>query len=172
MPFLAHLATGAASKWVAPEANVIGLVVAAEALDLPHFPPVSLVVDVPLWVTHGLTMAVVWSAAVALVMRLFRRSPRVCWTYGAVVFSHWVLDVIAHPMGAIMGDGSPQPADLPLAFEGSPLVGLGLYNHSAPLAYALEFGVTALGVAAYLWYRRRARVGADASPDAAERALT
>lgn len=175
MPFLAHLATGAAAKAVTPEANVIGLVVAAEALDLVHLPPISLVVDVPLWATHGLTMAAVWSAVVMLALRLLHRTLRVCLIYGAAVFSHWLLDFIAHPMGAVLADGSPQPADLPLVFADSPLVGLGLYNHSAPLAYAFEFGVTLLGVGVYAWFRRRARAATDPAtgpaPTASERTL-
>lgn len=157
MPLLAHLATGAAGKWAAPEANVLGLVVAAEALDLAHFPPVSLIVEVPLWVTHGLLMSAVWSAVVIVVMRTLGKETRVSVVYGLAVFSHWILDFVAHPMGAVMGAGTPLPPDIPLAFPGSPLVGLGLYNHSSVTAYAFEFGVTLVGVGAYVAFRRRQR---------------
>ncbi len=157
MPLIAHLATGMAGKWAAPEANAFGLAVAAEALDLAHFPPVSLFVDVPFWVTHGLLMSAVWSAVVVVVMRTLGKKTRVCVVYGLAVFSHWILDFVAHPMGAIMGNGSPLPPDIPLAFPGSPLVGLGLYNHSSVTAYAFEFGVTLIGVGAYVWFKRRER---------------
>ena len=166
MPLIAHLATRMAGKWAAPEANALGLVVAAEALDLPHFPPVSLIVEVPFWVTHGLLMSVVWSAVVVGVMRLLGKQTRVCVVYGLAVFSHWILDFIAWPMGAVTGDGSPLTESLPLALSGSPMVGLGLYNHSSVTAYAFELGVTLVGVGAYVWFKRRER--ADALPVLAE----
>ena len=160
MPLIAHLATGIAGKWAAPKANALGLVVAAEALDLPHFPPVSLLVEVPFWVTHGLLMSLVWSAVVVGVMRLLGKQTRVCVVYGLAVFSHWILDFIAWPMGAVTGDGSPLAANIPLAFPGSPMVGLGLYNHSSVTAYAFELGVTVVGVGAYVRFKRRERAAA------------
>jgi hypothetical protein len=48
-----------------------------------------------------------------------------------------------------MGLGQELPPDLPLLFEGSPKVGLGLYN-SVPLALIIEFGLFAAGIAVYL----------------------
>lgn len=62
-----------------------------------------------------------------------------------VVFSHWVLDFISHPMGL----GKPLPPDLPLLFEGSPKVGLGLYN-SVAAAVPVELGLFAAGIVVYL----------------------
>jgi hypothetical protein len=57
-----------------------------------------------------------------------------------------MLDFISHPMGM----GHYLPPDLPLLFEGSPKVGLGLYN-SVAAALITDFGLLALGIAIYQW---------------------
>jgi ABC-type Fe3+ transport system permease subunit len=58
-----------------------------------------------------------------------------------------------------MGLGRELPPDLPLLFEGSPKVGLGLYN-SVPVALITEFGLFIAGIAIYLsTTRARDRVG-------------
>ncbi len=59
-----------------------------------------------------------------------------------MVFSHWVLDFVSHG------------PDLPLLFNGSPLVGLGLES-SVPVGVILEFGLLGAGVAVYLVTRKR-----------------
>lgn len=155
MSAIAHIGVGMSLKWAAPEANVVGLAVAAEVIDLVYFPPLSFIIKVPLALTHGLFMAAVWSAVAIALMLAFRKSARVSMVYGLSVFSHWILDFITHPMGAIMGDGTPQPPDLPLMFSGSPQVGLGLYNHSKAFSYIFEIGVTLLGVGAYVAFKIR-----------------
>jgi hypothetical protein len=68
---------------------------------------------------------------------------------GLLVFSHWVLDFISHPMGF----GHPQPPDLPLLFHGSRKVGLGLYNSiSVTQAILIEVAMFILGAAVYVRY--------------------
>ncbi len=62
-------------------------------------------------------------AALALAF-LVSRDWRTAGVIALVVFSHWVLDFISHPMGF----GKQVPPDMPLLFAGSPVVGLGLYN--------------------------------------------
>jgi hypothetical protein len=52
-------------------------------------------------------------------------------------------------MGAIFG-GKPLAPDLPLLFNGSPTVGLGLYNHSFAIAVATDLGMLILGVVIYI----------------------
>jgi hypothetical protein len=59
-----------------------------------------------------------------------------------VVFSHWVLDFVSH-----------RP-DLPILFNGSRLVGLGVEN-SLILGIIMEFSLLAFGVAIYLTTRKR-----------------
>ena len=62
--------------------------------------------------------------------------------FGLVVFSHWVLDFIAHSH------------DLPLLFNGSTLVGLGLES-SIIVGIIMEFSMLAVGVAIYILARKR-----------------
>ena len=52
------------------------------------------------------------------------------------MFSHWILDLIAHPH------------DLPI-YDNAAKVGFGLWNYRDP-EFALEIGLLALGIAIYL----------------------
>ena len=63
--------------------------------------------------SHGLFMSVIWSVAAALLGIFIYRDRRSGIIIGLLVFSHWVVDLITHPMGAIFG-GKPLPPDLPL----------------------------------------------------------
>ena len=62
-----------------------------------------------------------------------------------VFFSHWILDFISHPMGM----GKNIPRDLPLFFNDSVKIGLGLYN-SVPLALITELGLFIGSIIFYL----------------------
>lgn len=153
MAALGHLAFGFAAKPLAPKVPLGVLLVAAEANDIlwagfsitgidPGANGVS-----PL--SHGLFMSVVWSVIAALLVGFIYRDRRSGVVAGLLVFSHWVLDLITHPMGAVFG-GSPLPPDLPLFFNGSPRVGFGLYNYSFAVAMAADLGMLILGVALYV----------------------
>lgn len=98
-----------------------------------------------LYFSHGLFMAVLWSAAGAVVYLLFSKKARDGLIVGLLIFSHWILDFISHPMGF----GKKLPPDLPLLFANSPKVGLGLYN-SAVAAIVTDFGLLILGIIIYL----------------------
>jgi hypothetical protein len=75
---------------------------------------------------------------------------------GLLVFSHWVIDLITHPMGAILG-GKPLPPDLPLFFNGSYKAGFGLYNHSFTIAIVSDIGMLLLGILIYFFDRIKLR---------------
>lgn len=101
-------------------------------------------------------MSVVWSLTAGLIAGLIFRSRSAGFGIGLLVFSHWVLDFISHPM---LGG----PPDLPLFFEGSPRVGLGLYTTLGLVtATILEFAVFGAGLGLYL-VRRRQEVLAEQS---------
>jgi len=156
MAGLAHVGIGFALKWAAPKAPVISLVVASEVLDLLLIPLLAAPAGTDVQsLTHGLFMAGVWSVTAVIVAALSRRDVRTSLVIGGAVFSHWILDFITHPMGAIFG-GKPLPPDLPLFFAGSPQVGLGLYNASYGLAVAFDLGLTLAGIASYIVFRKRA----------------
>jgi len=108
--------------------------------------------------SHGLFMSVIWSVSATLLAARVYRDYRAGVVIGLLVFSHWVLDFISHPIPFSTFSwrswqwtfGRPLPPDLPLLFGGSPKVGLGLYNSiSAVEATALELGMFALGAVVY-----------------------
>lgn len=147
-----HLAVGLAAKPVAPKAPLGALLVSATAIDTLCGIFVIAGIEgidadgassIP-W-SHGLFMAVVWSIVGLALTYLLSRDWRTSIVIGLLVFSHWVLDFISHPMGM----GRELPPDLPLLFEGSPKVGLGLYN-SVAAALITDLGMFVGGIVVYL----------------------
>ena len=164
-----HCAVGLAAKPVASKVPLGILLLATMMLD---FLAISFV-----WVgieggrtgnpwSHGLFMAVVWSVAAALLCARIYHSRRAGVVIGLLVFSHWLLDFVSHPIpfpsfswrSWQWSYGHPLPPDLPLLFAGSPKVGLGLYNSiSAAKATVVELGMLVLGMVVYVTYRMRIR---------------
>ena len=64
---------------------------------------------------------------------------------GLLIFSHWVVDFITHPMTAWI----PTDLGVPLLFNEQNRVGLGLYM-TKPAIYVCEIGSLVLGAAIYL----------------------
>ncbi|MGE5623682.1 MAG: hypothetical protein ACM3UP_01500 [Methanocella sp.] len=160
MAGLTHLGVGMAAKRVIPGVPVWLLVVAAYAIDLvfgvfwamglDHLPTGGAATIAP-W-SHGLLMSAVWSVAFGLGAWLASRNRRMGLAIGLLVFSHWVVDFIAKPMlHAFPGD-----AGLPLLFDGSPTVGLGLWRTAAG-EYIGEYAVTALLALVYVFDRLKRR---------------
>ncbi|MGW8225687.1 MAG: hypothetical protein ACWGOY_08135 [Anaerolineales bacterium] len=159
----AHLAIGLSAKPAAPKVSLLVLLVASEALDLLSFLFIPLGFEdagisqaginqglqvlvpgsIP-W-SHGLFMALVWSLLFSAVAFLFYKDRRISIIIGLVVFSHWLLDFIVHS------------ADLPLLFEGSPTVGLGLWTSGPGLIFSILLEILLLigGITVYLLARRR-----------------
>jgi hypothetical protein len=160
--YLGHIAVGLAAKPVAPKASLGALLVSTVAIDV--LSGVFMVTGIETgaagghhsvhW-SHGLFMAVVWAITGTAIAFLLSRDRRTAIVIGLLVFSHWVLDFISHPMGL----GRDLWPDVPLLFEGSPKVGLGLYK-SVPAALITEFVLIVAGVAVYLGSTRaRDRTG-------------
>jgi hypothetical protein len=146
MAGIAHLGVGLAAKQFAPKAQLGVLLVASEVIDLLWgvfaLTGVENMKYSP-W-SHGLFMSVIWSLLAGLLAARFYRDNRTGVVIGLVVFSHWVIDFITHPMFG-------GPPDLFLLFAGSPKVGLGLYSSIAPgLVVALEIGLVLVGLIIYL----------------------
>jgi hypothetical protein len=149
--FVGHLAVALSAKRVTPRAPLVALTSAAFGLDLlwpifvlagletvridpgnTAFTPLDFV-SYP-W-SHSLLMSVVWGAAAAALAARSLRDSRAGFVVGALVVSHWILDVVVH-----------RP-DLPV-WPGGPKVGLGLWN-SIPATLILEGVMLAAGVAIY-----------------------
>ncbi len=153
MAGLAHVGVGLAAKRIAPRMPVGVLVVAAYAIDViwgvfffagvermpePGQPAIN-----P-W-SHGLFMSIVWSALAGLLVALAGRDRRAGLVIGLLVFSHWAVDFISHPMTAAF----PGDVGLPLFFAGSPLVGLGMWSTQLGLDIG-EYGTVILGLIIYV----------------------
>jgi hypothetical protein len=149
--FLGHFGLALAAKRAAPRTSLGTLVAASEWLDLVW--PVLVLAGVervriapgdnPLFtldfesypLSHSALLALAWSIAFGAVYAWrtgYRRGAAVA---GALVFSHWVLDLASH-----------RP-DLPL-WPGGPKVGLGLWS-SVPATLVVELGILAAGIVAY-----------------------
>ncbi len=151
--FLGHFGVAMAGKAVAPRPSLGTLVLAAQLAD--GIWPVLVLLGIeqvriapgitaatPLdfvWYpySHGLLFDGVWAALLGGAYYARRRDGTgACWL-GALVLSHWVLDVASH-----------RP-DMPL-WPGSPRIGLGLWN-SLPATMLVEFGL--LGAGAWIYGR-------------------
>lgn len=151
--FLGHYGVAFAAKRAAPRTSLGALTFASEFLD--ELWPILLLLGVesvrivpglmatsPLdfvhypW-SHSLLAAVVWGLLVGGVYGALRRSRRGALVVGALVVSHWFLDLPVH-----------RP-DLPLWPGSRVLVGAGLWS-SLPLTLILELGVFLLGLALYV----------------------
>ena len=162
--FLGHYGVAFAGKRVGPRTSLGALTFAAQFLD--ELWPILLLLGVeqvrivpglmaanPLDFvyypfSHSLLMAIVWGILVGGAYFMLRHYGRGAWVMGALVVSHWLLDLPMHR------------ADLPLWLgASSPKVGWGLWN-SIPATYVIEFAIYAIGVALYLRATRaRDRIG-------------
>lgn len=95
--------------------------------------------------SHGLFMSLVWAILFAAISYLVTRNMKVTVITALLFFSHWILDFISHPMGM----GKILPPDLPLMFNHSPRVGLGLYQ-SLVAALITEFSLLVAGIIIFL----------------------
>jgi hypothetical protein len=92
--------------------------------------------------SHSLIAAVLWSGVAALCYKPlcrwlgYRYTKSAALIVGVAVFSHWMLDLIAHPH------------DLPI-YDNSAKVGFGLWNYR-DAEFALEIALLALGICLYL----------------------
>jgi hypothetical protein len=151
--FLGHFGVGFGAKAAAPRVSLGSLFLAAQFADLlwptllmlgvervrivtgpVQGPPLEFV-HYP--ISHSLAAVLVWAGLFAAIYYAVRRSRSAAWVLGALVVSHWVLDLIVHY------------PDLPL-YPGSAVhLGFALWSH--PLAeLALELTIFAVGVALYL----------------------
>src|ERR1700745_697070 len=89
--------------------------------------------------SHSLPMAILWSVVAALIYKAIWRAKAsniAMVVIGVAVFSHWLLDLIAHPH------------DLPI-YDNRWKVGFGLWNYRDP-EFALEIALLAGGIILHL----------------------
>ena len=160
MSGLGHLAPGFVAKTAAPQVPLWVFLLAGETNDLLYFAFTAVGIEKPATTTmdfthgvryltegsvpfsHGFFMSVVWSLAAAGIAHLCWRNRRISLLLGAVVFSHWALDFLMH-------------SNLPLFFDGSPSVGLGLENTGAGFLFITIFDLVILAAGIILYFRAR-----------------
>jgi hypothetical protein len=151
--FLAHFGASLAAKRLAPRTSLGTLVFAGQFLDLlwpillavglervsiePGLTAVSPFVFEHYPISHSLLGAAGWAVLVGIAYYLVRRYRTGAVVVGALVVSHWFLDIPVHI------------PDLPLWPGSDVLVGAGAW-HSKPLTLALEFAALAAGVWLYV----------------------
>src|SRR5438876_9196738 len=92
--------------------------------------------------SHSLIAAIAWSCVAGLAYKIFCSRRRflyrkyAAFMVGAAVFSHWILDLIAHPRDLAIYDNTWK-------------VGFGLWNYRDP-EFALEIALLAGGIIVYL----------------------
>jgi hypothetical protein len=92
--------------------------------------------------SHSLVTAILWSVVAAIVYKVFCSRQGCHYTkYAALVvglalFSHWVLDLVAHPRDLAIYDNTWK-------------VGFGIWNYRDP-EFALEIGLLGAGIMLYL----------------------
>ena len=155
--FIGHFAVGFGAKPLAPRVSLGTLFLAAQFLDLlwptllllglervnivPGATRVTPLLFEYYPISHSLLAVLVWALLIGAVYFAVRRNRMGAIIVGALVVSHWLLDVIVH-----------QP-DLPILPGGDVLVGVNAWS-SLPLTMAIEVSMFALGV----WLYTRATV--------------
>ena len=156
--FVGHLGVALAAKRTRPDMSLGWYIAATTALDLLW--PIFLLLGIehvavapgamrfnPLvfvsypW-SHSLLMAVVWGVAFAGLARWRGASRDTAALLGAVVVSHWFLDLVVHA------------PDLPLWPGATRKFGFGLWN-SVTGTLVVEGAIWVVGIALYLAPRRR-----------------
>ena len=152
--FLGHYALAFGAKRVAPSVSLGTLFLACQFADLlwpslvllgferveidPGNTLVTPLNFVSYPYSHSLVMLLVWSAVFALLYRAIRGpQPVAIATVGALVFSHFVLDVITH-----------RP-DMPITIGGTQKIGLGLWNYPGT-TLAVESAMFLAGLALFV----------------------
>jgi membrane-bound metal-dependent hydrolase YbcI (DUF457 family) len=160
MSGIGHFAPGLAAKTAAPQIPLWVFLVAGETNDLLYFLFTSLGLEQKAETTmsftegvkflspvsnpwsHGFFMSVLWSVIAAALAYLFYRDRRSSLILGAVVFSHWALDFLMH-------------SNLPLFFDGSPMVGIGLENSGPGLLIMTLFDLALLAAGIVIYFRAK-----------------
>lgn len=92
--------------------------------------------------SHSLIAAIAWSCIAGVAYKIFCIGPGclyrkyAAFIVGAAVFSHWILDLIAHPRDLAIYDNTWK-------------VGFGFWNYRDP-EFTLEIGLLAIGIVLYL----------------------
>jgi len=170
---IGHTAIALASKRFAPDVSLGVLILAANLQDILAtvfgFAGIEGTIRMGNPWSHGLFMNLCWPVLAGLLALLCYRSCRAALVVASVVFSHWILDLITHPIPITSFSfrtwrwdyGHPLPSDITVFFSGSPRVGFGLYNSMSALqATVLEVAMFLGSLVVYFLWRQQKKVQA------------
>jgi membrane-bound metal-dependent hydrolase YbcI (DUF457 family) len=163
MSGIGHLAPALVAKSITPKVPLLVYVIAGETNDILYFlfssvgiEPKSAIAAMDFnqgvkylspvsnpW-SHGLFMSIIWAIMAAAIAFLLYRDRRTSGVIGLAVFSHWILDFLMH-------------SNLPLFFERSPQIGLGLENSGTGFLFMtiLDILLLTAGVVIYFMARKQ-----------------
>ena len=152
--FIGHVGVGIGAKFLVPRVSLGTTLLASMLLDLlwPAFlltgleqvkilpgstriPPLSFT-EYPF--SHSLLAVFGWAAAFAIAHYLVRRNRKEAWICGALVLSHWLLDLLVH-----------RP-DLQIVPGFAKRVGLGIWNNLT-MTLVIELTIFAVGIVLYCY---------------------
>lgn len=161
MAALAHLGVGLATKKADSRIPIWILIVCAFVIDLLWTLFFAVGIEgipepgniKPSYFSHSFVMALVWTAMAALMAwYISRKDKKMTILIALLVFSHWAVDLITHPMTASF----PLDVPLPLWFSPEPSVGFGMYSTLAGQNIG-EYGTLAAGIILYIWAKMSSR---------------
>jgi membrane-bound metal-dependent hydrolase YbcI (DUF457 family) len=151
MAGIEHAGLGlAAKKWV-PGVHLAVLMIATEVIDILWiaFAVAGMEPTLNHALTHSLLMAAVWSLLCGIAAAFVYRNIRSAIVLGLLVFSHWIVDFITHPMTFLF----PDAYGLPFYPGGTARIGLGLYSTLPGLMIGWP-ALTGSGVTLYVLHRK------------------
>lgn len=164
MPGIGNLASGFLAKPIEPKVPLLVYLAAGEINDLLYFAFTATGLEQPSITTmslsegvtylshgsipwsHGFFISVVWSAVIAGIAYLVWKDRKVSALLGGVAFSHWLMDFLIH-------------SNLPLFFDGSPMIGLGLENSGPGFLFITLFDLVFLAIGLIVYFRMRKKAG-------------
>ncbi len=150
MAGLGHFGVGFASKKILPGIPLIILLIMSMLLDLIWMILNLMNLNANFW-THSLVGALGWSVIAGLITLAITKHPKKGILIGSVVFSHWIIDFVTHPMTAIY----PNDKGILLPFQ-STFGGLGMYSNLAGVIIG-EMLLLVPGLLIYLVSRKKSK---------------
>ncbi|MFX1275517.1 MAG: hypothetical protein ACFFAT_10785 [Promethearchaeota archaeon] len=161
MGLFGHLGFALAVKRFTPQIPLWVLLFCSMLIDIPAM----IFWTLPLWITHGLIMAIIWSLismfiSIIIFLYLNIKTQKIknkksinmiiflSLVIGIVVFSHWVIDLIGWSM---TGNG------IPLLFDDSQLLMLNIQIDIIIGLLIMEIGPFIIGLIMYIQYFKKVR---------------
>ena len=159
MGLFGHIGLGLAFKKVAPRILLWILLLSTMVIDIPAI----IFFSAPLWITHSLFMAAIWSLtamgiAAFISLYLNSRDPsnekitapikilNTSLVIGFLLFSHWIIDFIGWSMTS---------NSIPLFFNDSQTIMLDIQTNIIIAALIMEIGPLIAGLTIYILYLKR-----------------